>query len=98
MPQDTFCRACDEGSSDDDVRQMFNLSAVYDLPFGAGKRYLSSPGVGRALLGGLELTAIGTAQTGLPVNITIDRTNASVPGLLAISGWMNGRNMLPVFR
>jgi hypothetical protein len=88
VPQDTFCRACDEGSSDDDVRQMFNLAFVYDLPFGAGKRYLSRPGVGRALLGGLELTGIGTAQTGLPVNITIDRTNASVPGLLAISGWM----------
>ncbi len=88
VPQDTFCRACDKGSSDDDVRQMFNLAAVYNLPLGAGQKYLSKPGAGRSLLGGLQLSAIGTAQTGLPVNITIDRTNASVPGDFAISGWM----------
>ncbi len=85
-PQDSFCRSCDKGSSDDDVRLMFNLSAVYQLPFGAGKRYASSPGVARSILGNWELSAIGTAQTGLPVNVTIDRSNASVPGLFAISG------------
>jgi hypothetical protein len=84
-PQDSFCRACDKASSDDDVRLMFNLSAVYQLPFGAGKTYLSNPGIGRSIFGGWELSAIGTAQTGVPVNITIDRSNGSVPGLLAIS-------------
>ncbi len=85
-PQDSFCRSCDKASSDDDVRLMFNLSAVYQLPFGTGKRYLGSPGVARAIFGSWELSAIGTAQSGLPVNITIDRSNASVPGLFAISG------------
>jgi hypothetical protein len=85
-PQDSFCRSCDKASSDDDVRQLFNLSAVYQLPFGAGKPYLSSPGVARTLFGGWTLSAIGTAQTGLPFNITIDRSNASVPGDFAISG------------
>jgi hypothetical protein len=85
-PQDSFCRSCDKASSDDDVRQVFNLSAVYDLPFGAGKPHLSDPGIARAVLGGWELSAIGTAQTGLPVNITTDRSNSSVPGLDAISG------------
>jgi hypothetical protein len=53
---------------------MFNLSAVYQLPFK------------NRVWGNWELSAIGTAQTGLPVNITIDRTNASVPGLFSISG------------
>jgi outer membrane receptor protein involved in Fe transport len=85
-PQDSFCRSCDKGSSDDDVRLMFNLSAVYQLPFGAGKPYLSNPGVRRTIFGGWEASAIGTAQTGLPVNVTIDRSNASVPGLFSISG------------
>jgi hypothetical protein len=84
--QDSFCRSCDKASSDDDVRQLFNLSAVYQLPFGAGKPYLSSPGIARALFGAWTLSAIGTAQTGLPVNITIDRSNGSVPGDFAISG------------
>jgi len=67
---------------------MFNLSAVYQLPFGAGKPYLSSPGMARTLLGNWEVSTIGTTQTGLPVNITVDRSNASVPGLFAISGEM----------
>ena len=87
-PQNSFCRACDKASSDDDVRQLFNLSAVYQLPFGAGRRWFSSSGVARALLGDWEVSAIGTAQTGLPVNITIDRTNSSVPGMFAIGGVM----------
>jgi len=85
-PQDSFCRACDKGDSDYDVRQLFNLSAVYGLPFGKGKPYLSSPGVARTLLGDWEVSAIGTTQTGLPVNITIDRPNSAVPGLYSISG------------
>ncbi len=85
-PQDSFCRSCDKASSDDDVRLMFNLSAIYQLPFGKGKPYVSNPGVARAILGNWELSAIGTAQSGLPVNIIIDRSNGSVPGLYSISG------------
>jgi len=99
-PQDSFCRSCDRGSSDFDVRHMFNLSTVYALPFGAGKSRLSSPGVARTLLGNWEFSAIATAQTGLPVNITIDRSNSSVPGLFAISGsdrpnYVAGQSLTP---
>jgi len=85
-PQDSFCRSCDKASSDDDVRQVFNLSAVYQLPFGAGKHYLSSPGMVRTVLGGWTLSTIATSQTGLPLNITITRSNGSVPGDLAVTG------------
>ena len=85
-PQDSFCRSCDKASSDFDVRHMFNLSAVYQLPVGAGMRYLSTPGVARTVLGGWSLSAIGSAQTGLPFNITVNRANASVPGDYAVSG------------
>ncbi len=99
-PQDSFCRACDKASSDDDVRQMFNLSAVYQLPFGAGKPYLSSPGAARTIFGGWTLSGIATSQTGLPFNITITRSNGSVPGDLAISGeerpnWVVGVPLTP---
>jgi hypothetical protein len=85
-PQNSFCRSCDKASSDFDVRQLFNLSTVYALPLGIGKPYLNSPGLARAVFGNWELSAIGTAQTGLPVNITIDRANGAVPGLFAVSG------------
>jgi hypothetical protein len=73
-PQDSFCRACDKASSDDDIRNSFNLSAVYSLPFK------------NRIWGNWEVSAIGTAQSGLPVNITVDRSNSSVPGLFSISG------------
>jgi len=78
-PQDSFCRSCDKASSDDDVRNLLNLSGVYRLPF-------HGSGATRAVLSGWTLSAIGTLQTGLPVNITIDRSNGSVPGGFAISG------------
>ena len=65
---------------------MFNLSAVYELPFGAGKPRLSSPGLLRIIFGGWTASLIATVQTGLPVNVTIDRSNGSVPGNDAISG------------
>jgi len=84
-PQNSFCRSCDKASSDDDVRQLFNVSMLYQLPFGAGRRYVSGSGAMRALLGGWTFGGIGTAQSGLPFNITIDRSNASVPGNFAIS-------------
>jgi hypothetical protein len=73
-PQNSFCRACDKASSDDDIRHTFNLSAVYSLPFK------------NRIWGNWEVSAIGTAQTGLPVNITVDRNNSAVPGLYSISG------------
>jgi hypothetical protein len=99
-PQNSFCRSCDKASSDFDVRQLFNFSTVYALPLGAGKHYLSSPGVARMLFGNWEISAIGTAQTGLPVNITIDRSNSSVPGLFAVSGserpdYFAGQSLVP---
>ena len=95
-PQNSFCRSCDRGSSDFDVRHTFNLSAVYSLPFGAGQRWLSRPGIVRTLLGNWEVSTISTTQTGLPVNITIDRSNATVPGLFAISGSKRPNNVAGV--
>jgi hypothetical protein len=50
------------------VRQTFNLSAIYALPFG---RNLS--GAGKALLGGWELGTILNARSGLPIPVQITR-------------------------
>lgn len=40
----------------------------------------------RTVLGGWTLSAIGTTQIGLPFNITVVRSNGSVPGDYAVSG------------
>jgi hypothetical protein len=47
------------------------LSIVYDLPYGRGRMFGSSaPFMMQELLGGWQLTAINSASSGLPVNIT----------------------------
>ena len=37
--QDPFNFAGDRGNNNFDVRQTFNLSALYEVPFGRGRRY-----------------------------------------------------------
>ena len=83
VPQNSFCRSCDKGDSDFDLRQVFNFSAVYQLPFGGSRRYLTSPSVLHAILSDFELSSISSWQTGLPVNVTVDRSNSTVPGQYA---------------
>ena len=85
-PQNVFCRACEKASSDFDVRQVFNLTTAYELPFGAGKRHLANPGVGRAILGGWQFSGVATARSGLPVNVVISRSNSVLPDQYSVSG------------
>lgn len=58
----------DEGYNNFDVRQTFNMSAIYGLPWGKG---LS--GVSRALLGGWEVGTILNARSGVPIPVQITR-------------------------
>jgi hypothetical protein len=64
----------DRGSNNFDVRQSLNMSALYDLPAGKGKKYMSSaPLLADALLGGWQLGGIVNARTGVPIDILIVR-------------------------
>jgi len=86
VPQNVSCRPCEKASSDFDVRHTFNASAVYDLPFGAGKPHFSQPGAARAILGNWRLSEIATARTGLPVNVVVNRSNSVLPDFYSVSG------------
>ena len=85
-PQNVLCRSCERGDSDFDVRQVFNASVVYQLPAGAGRRFLSSPGIFRTAFGNWQLSSVATSRTGLPVNVTVDRSNSVVPYGYSVSG------------
>ncbi len=64
----------DRGSNAFDVRHTFNISALYDLPFGRGKAYLKDlDGFANALLGNWEVGTIINARSGLPLDIRITR-------------------------
>ncbi len=76
-PQNPACLSCERASGDFDVRHVFSANSVYELPLGHGRKFLSQPGIAGAILGRWSLTAIGTARSGLPINVTEDRSSSS---------------------
>ena len=79
VAQNVACQSCERASGIWDVRHVFNVNAVYQLPFGPGKRYLSQPGIWSKVFGSWEVTSTALARTGFPVNVTIDRSSSAVP-------------------
>jgi hypothetical protein len=64
----------DTGYNNFDVRHTFNTSAVYNLPFGTGRRYLKNLGtVANGIIGGWELGIISNARSGLPIDLRVAR-------------------------
>jgi hypothetical protein len=65
--QNSYDLAAQRASSTFDVRSKLAISGTYELPMGKGKRWLSSaPKLVDWTVGGWQLNAIGTFQTGLP--------------------------------
>jgi hypothetical protein len=96
--------AAERASSGFDVRQRFVTSAVYELPFGKGKPFLTQSSIASALAGGWSLSGIYSYQTGLPFTPTYttdmsntgttERPNRIASGELSssnrsISHWFN---------
>lgn len=77
-PQNPACQSCERASGDFDARHVVNANAVYDLPFGPGRPFLSQPGIVGAILGRWSLTDIVSARTGTPLNITYSRSSSSI--------------------
>ncbi|MBT9330124.1 TonB-dependent receptor [Paracidobacterium acidisoli] len=78
FPQNPACPSCERASGDFDVRHGLNVNAVYDLPFGRGRAFLNTPGFAGTVFGSWSLTSIVAARSGLPINITEDRSSSSV--------------------
>ena len=77
-PQNPACMSCERAAGDYDARHVVNGNVIYDLPFGPGQMFLSRPGFLSTLFGGWSLSEIIVARTGLPVNVTEDRSSSSV--------------------
>lgn len=77
--QNPFNIRGDYGRSSIDVRHIFNLSYVYDMPFGKGRRYGGSWNrMTDMLLGGWTLDGFIRTQTGRPFNVTTGSDRANV--------------------
>lgn len=59
--------------ADFDQRHVFNFNAIYELPFGKGKRFLNQGGWVDQVIGGWQLTGILRWSTGAPFSITDPR-------------------------
>ncbi|MGO9269649.1 MAG: carboxypeptidase regulatory-like domain-containing protein [Terriglobia bacterium] len=69
----------DKGLSQIDLRHNFTASAVYDLPFGKGKRWGNDwAGAPNAVFGGWEVTVIEHAISGFPLFIYNSNNSSGV--------------------
>jgi len=64
--------AADLGYNTFDIRHTFNLSAVYDLPFGAGRAH-NLGRIGNAILGNWQIGGISNIRSGVPIDVTVTR-------------------------
>jgi hypothetical protein len=82
----------DKGRADFDVPHRFTFAAVYDLPFGKGRKYASNISRGADLLvGGWQLNTDITIQSGPAFSIMSNGTRADIsstlgPGCKAFQG------------
>ena len=74
-PQNVNCLPCDKGPSVFDIRHNFTTNVVYQLPFGAGKRFLNQGGTLNRIVGGWQLSSIGLWHTGHPLTVGMDLGN-----------------------
>jgi hypothetical protein len=63
-----------------DRTHAFTLGWVYELPFGAGKPFLQSNRMARAIAGGWQLNGVLTDYTGAPFTVTADGSKLNAPG------------------
>lgn len=68
--QDTFNRGADRGLADQDIRNRFVVSYVYQLPVGRGRQLLNQSRVADIVLGQWQAQGITTLQGGSPVFVS----------------------------
>jgi hypothetical protein len=77
FPQNSRCRACERARSSHDTRQRFVTSALWDIPFGKGRRYNIENAILNGIAGGWQIGSILTLQTGFPITVTNGQDNSN---------------------
>ena len=101
LPQDDNNLAFEWSRSYTDARHRIVFNATYDLPFGKGRQFLNDKGILNEVVGGWEVSAIPSYQTGYPfvvLGTDFSNTNSSSPrpnrscsgvGQKSITNWFN---------
>jgi hypothetical protein len=69
----------DYGACTQDTRNRFTFSPQYELPFGAGKRFLNRGGIVNQVAGGWKTSFIFQVQSGAPVFVNSSNQGGSYP-------------------
>jgi hypothetical protein len=80
-PANPFDLNFDRGNSVLDIPHLLSASAIIDLPFGKGQRFLKEGGVANALLGGWQLNIVESARSGFPFSV-VCQCNLIRPSLI----------------
>jgi hypothetical protein len=59
----------DYARTDYDRTHTVNINAIYELPFGKGKRFLNSGGAINRIFGGFQMTSLVNISSGAPISI-----------------------------
>ena len=70
-PQDLKNRRAERGSDPSDIRHRLVYSWIYELPFGAGKRWANQGLLVTRFFGGWQVNGITTLQSGLPFTVSL---------------------------
>ena len=88
----------EKGISGINAEHLFSGDALYELPFGAGKKYLNDEGWVNQVVGGWQLNAIVTARSGQPFTVGAGDTFRAtvIPGMDPYTNNGNGGQYLNV--
>jgi carboxypeptidase family protein len=71
--------------SDIDRTHVLNIRGIAELPFGAGRRWLSEGGFLSAILGGWQLNNVLAFRSGRPFTVTASGTSLNSPGTTQVA-------------
>ena len=75
--QDPYNFEDERGNNTFDIRHSANLSLLYELPFGKGRKY-GFDGLANTLLGGWQLGGVYNGRSGTPLDIRVTRADLAV--------------------
>ncbi|MBI2690202.1 MAG: TonB-dependent receptor [Acidobacteria bacterium] len=75
-----------------DATHNLAINTVWEMPFGRGKRFLSTPGILAAIGGGWQLNGIATFRSGAPLMFTSATNNPFNFGGAQRPDWVPGQN------
>ena len=93
-PADAFNRTLERDHSTGDIPHVFVASAIWDLPFGAGRGRQAAGFVG-ALVNDWTLTGVLTLQSGVPIAVTQATNNNAFAGFGVQRPNLVGNPVLP---